>query len=216
MADRQLYLGLETLAHRERWATIAIWAVMTIAGLMIVGQLLELAGVLDLEAAELSPIATLVGLIYLLSAVAYLVSVVLVSMWIHRAHANLFDAGLVGLEYTPGWSVGWFFVPIANLFKPFQAMRELWNASHGESDNYTAPAASELSMWWGAFIVGNIADNISTRLSLQAGPEAMPVALTLGIIGSALTIVSAWCLMRIIQQVGTAQRDYLTFSGTFD
>ena len=32
-------------------------------------------------------------------------------------------------SFTPGWSVGWFFVPIMNPWKPFQAMREIWQAS---------------------------------------------------------------------------------------
>ena len=59
----------------------------------------------------------------LLAAVAFCV-------WIHRAASNLPALGRYGMKFTPGWCVGWFFIPFANLVKPFQAVKELWRASH--------------------------------------------------------------------------------------
>lgn len=50
-------------------------------------------------------------------------------IWQHRAQKNLEGLGATWLRFTPGWAVGWWFVPFANLVKPFQTMRELWKAS---------------------------------------------------------------------------------------
>ena len=46
--------------------------------------------------------------------------------WIYRTNFNLRALSQERMSFTPGWSVGWYFVPIANLFKPYQAMKEIW------------------------------------------------------------------------------------------
>src|SRR5947209_8456564 len=46
-----------------------------------------------------------------------LTTVVVFGMWIYRANHNVRALGARELRYTPGWAVGWFFVPILNLWK---------------------------------------------------------------------------------------------------
>src|SRR3546814_11195073 len=50
-------------------------------------------------------------------------------------------------------SVGWFFVPIANLWMPFQAMRQLSKASAKPGD-WEAAYTSALLAWWWLFWLG--------------------------------------------------------------
>ena len=38
-------------------------------------------------------------------------------------------AGAGGLRYTPGWAVGWLFVPFANLVVPYFVFTEIWRNS---------------------------------------------------------------------------------------
>ena len=97
-------------------------------------------------------LSEMVALVLIVPIVA---SWIAVGMWIHRAHTNIHAAQLGGLEFTPGWAVGWFFIPIASLWKPFQAMRELWNASVGSGNALDEPANSLLWVWWLAWIFGN-------------------------------------------------------------
>lgn len=146
----------------------------------------------------------------------FIASVIAVAMWMHRAHANLHDAGFEPLNFTPGWAVGWYFIPIMNLFKPFQAMRELWTASHGVGDSYAAPAPGNLPAWWGLWIIGNILGNVSTRLSLMEAASNMQVAIVLGIGSSLCTIGSAWLLRGIIRDITMAQNDHASVSGVFE
>ena len=65
--------------------------------------------------------------VYLLAAIAFLT-------WIHRAsvniHALLHTSEDPPIRFSPGWAVGWWFVPIASLWMPYQVMKDLWARSH--------------------------------------------------------------------------------------
>ena len=50
-------------------------------------------------------------------------------MWLHRAYQNLPALGVTKLDATPGWAVGYYFIPILNLFRPYQTMVEILRES---------------------------------------------------------------------------------------
>lgn len=80
-------------------------------------------------------------------------------MWQHRAQRNLGDLGRVGLRFTPGWAAGWWFVPIANLFKPFQSVRELWKASEPVVDGsawFRSRSSPLIGWWWACWLSQNV------------------------------------------------------------
>lgn len=68
-------------------------------------------------------------------------AVVFVCMWFYRAHLNNHMAGINYLVYSPGWCVGWFFIPFVQLVMPFLTTREIWRAS------YSINNPSEYSIW---------------------------------------------------------------------
>ncbi len=131
-------------------------------------------------------------------------------MWIYRAHDNLTQFGLTGLEFTPGWSVGWFFVPFANLVKPYEAMRELWSRSLSNRLH----AAALLPLWWGCFLVGGIAMTIGGLANRESGDLKLILALT-GT-GSILRATSAVLLAIIIGKVSTEQASMEGIGTAFD
>ncbi|MEE2641242.1 MAG: DUF4328 domain-containing protein [Planctomycetota bacterium] len=65
----------------------------------------------------------LIGLVTLL---VYLVTAIVFLVWFHRAYKNLPALGGRNLATTPGWATGSFFIPILNLFRPYQAVAEIW------------------------------------------------------------------------------------------
>ena len=86
------------------------------------------------------------------SAIVSLITLVITFlMWIHRAYSNLPFLGNVNPKTTPGWAVGWWFIPIAFLFKPYDVMKEIdiWSV---ESDDDLS--ANTLRLWW-AFWIGS-------------------------------------------------------------
>ncbi|WP_086608965.1 DUF4328 domain-containing protein [Erythrobacter donghaensis] len=208
--------GIGTLQQRASIAIYASYAVIGIFVLALLCEVLELAGVID-PFGDPDSLVTMVYMVIMISTtLVFVVSVIVVAMWIHRAHANLHEAGLPGLETSPGWAVGWFFVPIANLFKPFQAMRELWHESHQSADSFSSDAPGTLTLWWGLWIVGNILGNISMRLGMAADAGNLQVATILGIGSSICTIGAAWQLIQIITAITAAQLDTLEASAIFE
>jgi hypothetical protein len=81
--------------------------------------------------------------------------VVTFTMFIHNASSNLEHLRIAGQKFTPGWSVGWFFVPFMNLYKPTRVVRELSTAS-GSTDtrnprawqNAESQEGMFISSWW--------------------------------------------------------------------
>ena len=73
----------------------------------------------------------------------FVLSGIFILMWIYKAHKNAIEYGL-NKEFTAGWAVGSFFVPIINLFRPFQAMVELYTCSESPS-NWKSSSSSNFS-----------------------------------------------------------------------
>jgi hypothetical protein len=71
-------------------------------------------------------------------------------VWVYRASRNARALGAEGMTYSPGWSVGWFFVPLASLVVPYRVLRELWKASTpGAGAPWRqAPVSTVLGAWW--------------------------------------------------------------------
>lgn len=81
--------------------------------------------------------------------------------WLFSHLARLPDYSRPGfsppfLENTPGWAVGWYFIPIANFWKPYAAMKEIVSAS-SVREVLSAPL---LPTWWTLWIVSIVSDRI--------------------------------------------------------
>ena len=92
---------------------------------------------------------------------------VVFSIWIYVAGRNLVAAEYDDLEFTPGSRIWWFAIPIASLFKPFQGMRELWNASHGEE--VYQESASLVTTWWALWLLANVVSYVVGMSGENAG-----------------------------------------------
>jgi len=97
----------------------------------------------------------LIGLVLFAAAVGSLISLL---MWFHRAHRNLPSLGTTALRFTPGWAVGWWFVPVFSLFRPYQVAKEIWRGSDPctlSSTEQTSrlPTSTAMIRWWWAFFL---------------------------------------------------------------
>jgi hypothetical protein len=101
----------------------------------------------------------------------YLASGIVFLIWIHKAHKNLLSLNVSNLRFTPGWAVGWFFVPVMSLFRPYQVVSEIWKASYPKADANTTywksiPTSPLVGWWWTLFIISNFVAQIALRLIL--------------------------------------------------
>lgn len=83
---------------------------------------------------------------FLLSIVAHLWMIA----WMYRCHRNLEPLGHRTLDSKHLWVVICWFVPVLNLYCPFQVMREIWWRSHPRAtiSPDSAPASQVVFFWW--------------------------------------------------------------------
>ena len=79
---------------------------------------------------------------------AYVLSGALILEWTWRANINARGLGAAGMRYTPLWAVGWYFVPGANLLRPYDAMAEIWRASAFPQGWAAQREPFALRAWW--------------------------------------------------------------------
>lgn len=151
---------------RANWTVVLLVATCVVYTLhmMVTFGVLEMVGlqeagefVSSIEFDEalfvLDGMSILVFVVYVLTAVSFL-------MWTHRASKNLRPLGSHDQRFSPGWAVGWWFIPIAWVFLPYQVVAEVWRGSNP----YTPPdvdwkrgtVSALLGWWWGAWIVHNL------------------------------------------------------------
>ena len=148
----------------------------------------------------------LVGIVALLQFGLRILSVVFFLVWLYRVFSNLSAIGGRNLEYSPGWAVGWWFVPFANLVQPYQVVKELYRESQkaalGES---AVPTTETIGLWWGILLGSGFVLRFSDLMagsSSQNPSQYFPVAY---LAGQILFAVAAVFVIVIIKNVNTWQ-----------
>jgi hypothetical protein len=162
----------------------------------------------DLVAAALGSALAIVGAFFALAAVP-------VAIWIYRAHANLRDAGVGELAYSPGWAVASYFVPGVNLVVPFRAMRELHNRSHGEDVWQAHGTVPDVSSWRTCLIAAAgvlvTAGSVAWLTTIPYLYVVQPPGVNTGLFLFALMLLfgAGVFLFRVVGEVTKAQRQGL-------
>lgn len=93
-------------------------------------------------------------------------------IWVYRAHANVHALGFAELKFTPGWAVGWWFIPFFNLVQPARAMAELYRIAEARkpSAGRTHIRIRPVLAWWLLLLVSSCASRAGI-----AGEPADPV-----------------------------------------
>jgi hypothetical protein len=128
----------------QRLSRILRGALLTYAVFQTLDCIVAMAGMADSESSLVA--------IQSLWAIALMVSIVVWCLWQRRVHAAL-SSRAMPFEFGPNaW--GWFFVPILFLYKPYQAVVELYRRA---ADRVSTPPL--LAWWWALWILGNLMTN---------------------------------------------------------
>ena len=149
------------------------------------------------------------GLARLPVIVILIVTGFIVLKWVYRANRNA-HAFAKGLQSDPPWAVGWFFVPVAWLWKPFQGMSETWRVSHDPVRWKSKFPPDLLRVWWGCWIVGSLLGTMSSRISFMASDTTgVMTALGLEALSSLVFIGAGLSMRRILQRVTARQTELM-------
>ena len=147
-------------------------------------------------------------------AVASLVFVIAMLVWVWRAHSNLQRVG-IRQKYTPGKALAAYLIPVANLLMPFEAMRELHNRSHGEPEDFAHSTVEDVTAWWTAMSVGLVIFSMMVlkfALDLSSNLIIMtPLWMEYAIICFAVLLLlgSAFLFSNLARKITAAQAEYL-------
>ncbi len=211
---------LSNLAQMVRWAVFAYMAVIIVELVIaadFVGQLIDMGPrLLSIElldyATRTDPTAVDDSPSFgrVLHWVAFTFAGICILLWKYRACKNLHVAHARGMDISPGWAVGSYFVPILNLWLPFQAMSRIARASRNPYHPEVVTRAGPLGWWWFlwlATIFGTVAGSVAIRDALwSASTGPFYVGVVLLIVSDVLEIPLCLTLLSIVRTVTRAQK----------
>lgn len=178
---------------------------------------LELSALRDLNPATeysweidyIDPTLSLIaGANSLLYIIAFVVAGFLSLRWIYRANSNAHCLN-AGLEMTPGWNVGWFFVPIATWWKPYEGVRAVWETSADPDNPTSAERPFTLVKWWAFWLVTNITGYISFRLQMRANTvDTQIIADAFDILSSIALVPATYFFLAVVRDITEKQERY--------
>ena len=105
--------------------------------------------------------------IWLLTSIAL---AVLVLVFLYRARRNLDALGIGGLRWSPGWTIGSWFIPFGNLVLPVLVVAEVWRAS-GARGPWSGAPAGPVRAWWAFFLISRVLGEVWGVIPLGAAAE---------------------------------------------
>lgn len=131
-------------------------------------------------------------------------------MWFRRAYFNL-HLRVKNLSNDEGWAAGSWFVPIINLYRPFQIMKELYVETKKYIIDNDESSRIDLNtniivFWWTLWIINGIFGQLIFRLSNYADTIPDLIGITvLSIISGFIGIVLAIVTLKMIKDYSKAE-----------
>jgi len=133
--------------------------------------------------------------------------------WLFQARVNLRALGIRRPSYSRDWVVWSFLVPMVNLFRPYQVIREVWQASNpegGDAFNWRSlPVSRLLLAWWVLFVGWGSLELMSLLSDVGAGINLAKLQLSrgLGTLADACAAISAFLACFVVSRISNAQQE---------
>ncbi len=144
----------------------------------------------------------LIGFIYI---IAFLISAVTFIKWFQRAYSNL-HLKVDNLSSSENWPVYCWFIPILNLFRPFQIMEEMFTKTNvllikNNTNKNINLSKNIVKVWWGLWLLNNFIGQFFFRYSLKAETlNELTTATIIGMIANVMGIPLAIITVKMIKQ----------------
>ncbi len=185
-----------------RFLKAMLWILVGTTVLSLASDMLQLqflnSGRLNMIEAEANDTRQrVVGIVHLL---AYAVTGVAFLRWIHRASLNVRGFGAQNLQFTPGWSIGYYFIPFLNLVRPYRAMKEICQASKNPDEWSSQSVPPTLGWWWALFLISGFLGQTSFRLSMQANSiSTLSTSTTVSIVSGIVDIPLCFVALTLVR-----------------
>lgn len=198
---------------RARWTVglLASTAVVAIAGVISnahgVGTMSRVLQGGILTASEANPADDRQFALGMLELGLILATGVAWLVWQHRAHANLWALEVPGLRFTPGWAVGWWFIPFASLWMPYRAVSELWRASEVTLPQRGSRRKKQplLGLWWGSLLVSWVVFPTIALIVPDDTIDQLLMSFRLAVVGQVATLAAALLAILVVRRIDERQ-----------
>jgi uncharacterized protein DUF4328 len=140
---------------------------------------------------------------------------VLFIVWMFRAAKNHEALGRANTRFGPGWAIGGWFIPIANLVMPILIMQDLWRGSDvtrpRADPNWRATRGSWLIGWWWAAWVASLVRFAYTGSGLHDSRslDDIQTSNTVALVGVVALAVAAVLALFVVRTLSARQLDTL-------
>lgn len=191
-------------------ACLALEAATIASGFSYRGVLARLAAGAALLPHEAAATAARDRAIVLLKLVAFTGTGIAWLLWVHRTYGNLALVGSKRSRFTRGWAVGYWFIPLVNLVRAYQVMKDLWlrSDSLNDRDAYDSlPAPAFLSGWWGMSVSWAALGVLITLMARDARTHFELINATdMGMIVSAVGVVAEALAIKVVREIDRRQQ----------
>lgn len=204
---------------RSKALRIGLYAFIIINILYLFGSVKEISSYSGFpknavpSADEVLSASFLTSLSAVLYLICFIVTIILWCLWIRRTYQNLYAMGIQGLRQTPGWTVGWYFIPVALIWKPYEGMKDAWNACSvsappsGTSLQKLA-APSIIKIWWMLWVFSSILSRSSSRFESRAHTAGeLTSAAVIAIINALVDIVLTIVAIQLVKKLTERQEE---------
>lgn len=208
----QTVMGVfESAAGRAKAASISLKIIMGLTAAVLFFDIMIVLSRPNMEAVSQGQINLSTGLLFMLGGlvgvlylIAYVVTAILFLMWLHRAYKNLQAFG-VRTDDSPGWVVGYWFIPFVNLVRPYQKVKELFDKSESVATqmrcNNQDADSSIIGGWWACYLISGFISNLSLKNSFAPSTDDLILATVFDIVSKVLSLIAAWLIIKIINNI---------------
>ena len=213
---RPPFIPLHTLA---RWATGLLIATLAVAWIAVGVDLAELRLLLRATGGSQVALAareaqfTTNKILLWTQITLFAATAAAFLAWLYQARVNLRSFGIRRPRYSRGWVVGSFLVPLVNLFRPYQVIREVWQASDPRgNDPYswrTLGVSRLLLAWWGLFVGWGALQLMALLTNVGAGANLAKLQLSRGFstVADACAAAAAFLACFVVARISNAQQE---------
>lgn len=169
--------------------------------------------VLDLEQRS-DDADTYAGVARIGMLVCSLAIAVLLIVWMWRVAKNAELSRRDEPRFSPGWTIGGWFIPFANLVIPVLVMQDLWRASdptvpRGDNDWRRGKGSALVGVWWAAHLVALLRFATGSESDSRSDLESLRRADNLAAFGSVAAIAAAVLLILVVRGITRRQEALL-------
>lgn len=207
--------NLKSNKQRAKNAITLIWIVLALEIVSLISGYLQYdllqapanGGEISLEAATANDTREkIVGGVYL---IALIISAVTFIQWFRRAYFNL-HTRVNHLSHSDGWAAGSWFVPVINLYRPYQIMKELYQETKKllltKLNINEKLSTSSLVWWWTLWIISIVMGQFLLRYAQYAESlDELTTSTVVAMIGNVLGIPLALLAVKVIKDYSSIE-----------